>query len=107
MRIYYKMKSWAKGITNKVSGRTTRGSSRYASSRAGSDMSTDPPTDAKPSSSLATQRVLLTVTHLPLRDVIENNICNKLKSRNFVHTPVLDEVFLYEIGMATELDTIF
>jgi hypothetical protein len=46
-------------------------------------------------------------THLALRDAREKNIYNKLNSRSFVHTPVLDEVFLYEIGMATKLDTIF
>jgi len=90
-----------------VSGRTTRSSSRYASSRVGSDMSTDPPADAQQSSSSATQRVLLTVTHLSLRDAREKNIYNKLKSRKFVHTLVLEYVFLCEIGMATELDTIF
>ena len=28
-------------------------------------------------------------------------------SRSFIHTPVLDEVFLCETGIATELDTIF
>jgi len=101
------MKSWAKGITNKVSGRTTRSSSRYASSRAGSNMSTNPPTDAPPSSSSAAQRVLFTVTHLALGEAREKNTYNKLKSRNFIHTSVLDEVFLCETGMATELDTIF
>jgi len=102
------MKIWAKGIANKVSGRTTRSSSRYASSRAGSDMSTDPPVDPQPpSSSAAPQRVLLTTTHLALRDVREKSIYNILKSRNFVHTPVLDDVFLCETGMATELDSIF
>jgi hypothetical protein len=87
------MKSWAKGIAKKVSGRTTRSSSRYASSRAGSNMSTDPPVDAQPSSSSVAQRVLLMATHLALRDAREKNTYNKLKSRNFVHTPVLDEVF--------------
>jgi hypothetical protein len=101
------MKRWAKGIANKVLGWTTRSSSQYASSRASSDMSTNPPADAQPSSSSAAQRVLLTVTNLALRDAREKNIYNKLKSRNFVHTPVLDDVFLCETGMATELDTIF
>jgi len=101
------MKSWAKSIVNKVSRRTTRSSSQYASSRVGSDMSTDPPADAQPSSSSIAQRVLLTVTHLALRDAREKNIYNNLKSKNFVHTPVLDEVFLCETGIATELDTIF
>jgi len=38
-----------------------------------------------------------------MRDAREKNTYNKLKSRNFVHTPVLDEVFLCETGMATEL----
>jgi hypothetical protein len=70
-------------------------------------MSTDPPPHAQPSSSSAAQRVLLTVTHLALRDAREMNTYDKLKSRNFVHTLVLDEVFLRETGMATKLDTIF
>jgi len=90
------MKSWAKGITNKVSARTTRSSSQYASSRAGSDMCTDPPADPQPPSSSAAQRVLLTGTHLALKHAREKNIYNKLKSRNFIHTPVLDDVFLDE-----------
>jgi len=47
------------------------------------------------------------VTYLALRDSREKSIYNKLKNRNFVHTPVLDEVFLYETGVATEIDTIF
>jgi len=98
------MKISAKGITNKVLGRTTRSSSRYASSRAGSDMSTDPPTDPQPPSSLAApQRVLLTATHLALKDAGEKNIYNKLKSRNFVHTSVLDDVFLCETGWQLNL----
>jgi len=102
------MKSWVKGIANKVTGMTTRCSSRYASSRADSDMSTDPPTIPQPGfSSAAPQRVLLIATHLSLRDLRQKNIYNKLKNKSFVHTLVLDEVFLYEIGMATELDTIF
>jgi len=46
-------------------------------------------------------------THLALRDLREKNIYNKLKNRSFIHTLVLDEVFLYETGMAIELDTIF
>lgn len=102
------MKSWAKGITNKVTGKTTRSSSRYAISRASSDMSNDPPVDHQPmSSSAAPQRVLLTATHLALRDAREKSVYNKLKNRSFIHTLVLDEVFLCEVGMATELDTIF
>jgi hypothetical protein len=101
------MKSWAKGITNKVMGRTTRSSSRYDSSRARSDMSIDPPAVQPASSSAAPQRILLTTTHLALRDLREKNIYNKLKNRNFIHTLVLDEVFLCKTGMATELDTIF
>jgi len=102
------MKSWAKGIANKVSGRTIMSSSRYASSRAGSNMNTDPPIDPQPpSSSAAPQRVLLTATHLSLKDAREKNIYNKLKRRSFVHTPVLDDVFLGETGMETEFDTIF
>jgi hypothetical protein len=56
-------------------------------------MSTDPPTIPQPaSSSTAPQRVLLTTTHLALRDSREKSIHNKLKNRNFVHTLVLDEV---------------
>ena len=71
-------------------------------------MSTDPPADPRPpSSSAAPQRVLLMATHLALRDAREKNIYNKLKSRSFVHTPVLDNVFLGETGMATEFNTIF
>jgi len=101
------MKSCAKGIANKVSRRTTRSSSWYTSSRADSDMSIDPPADAQPSSSSAAQWVLLTANHLALRDAREKNTYNKLRSRNFVHTPVFDEVFLYDTGMATELHTIF
>jgi len=46
------------------------------------------------------------ITHLALRDLREKNIYNKLKNRSFVHTPVLDEVFLYETRMTTELDII-
>ena len=101
------MKSWAKGIANKVLRRTMRSSSCYASSRAGSNMSTDPPADSQPPSSSTAQRILLMATHLALKDAREKNTYNKLKSRNFVHTSVLDDVFLCEIGMATELDTIF
>jgi hypothetical protein len=71
-------------------------------------MSTDPPADPPPPSSSSTaQRVHLTATHLALRDAIEKNIYNKLKNRSFVHTPVLDDVFLGETGMATKFDTIF
>jgi len=73
------MKSWAKGITNNVSGRTTRSSSRYASSRASSDMSTDPLGDSQPPSSSAAQRILLTATHLALKDAREKNIYNKIE----------------------------
>ena len=103
-----KIKSWANGIAHKVTRRTTRSSSRYASSRASSDMSTDPPVDHQPaSSSAAPQRVLLTATHLALRDLREKSVYNNLKNRSFIHTPVLDEVFLCKTGMATELDTIF
>jgi hypothetical protein len=102
------MKSWAKGITNKVVGRTTRSSSQYALARASSHMSTDPPADPQPpSSSTAPQRVLLMETHLALKDAREKNIYNKLKSRRFVHTLVFDDVFLSETGMATKFDTIF
>ena len=71
-------------------------------------MSTDPPAVPEPaSSSAAPKRILLTASHLALRDSREKSIHNKLKNRNFVHTPVLNEVFLCEAGMATELDTIF
>jgi len=71
-------------------------------------MSSDPPTEPQPPSSFAApQRVLLTATHLALWDAREMNIYNKLKSMSFIHTPVLDYVFLRETGMATELDTIF
>jgi hypothetical protein len=71
-------------------------------------MSTNPPADPQPPSSSATpQRVLLTATHLVLKDAREKNIYNKLKSRSFVHTQVLDDVFLGETDMATEFDTIF
>ena len=71
-------------------------------------MSIDAPVDSQPpSSSAGPQRVLLTTTHLALRDSREMNIYNKLKNRSFVHTPVLDDVFLDETGTATEFDTIF
>jgi len=71
-------------------------------------MSTDPLAVPQPaSSSAAPKRILLTTSHLALRDSRENNIYNKLKNRSFVHTPVLDEVFLCEAGMAIEHDTIF
>ena len=70
-------------------------------------MSTDPPAIPQPaSSSAAPHRVLLTATHLARRDSREKSIYNKLKNRNFVNTPVLDEVLLYKTGMATKLDTI-
>jgi hypothetical protein len=93
---------------NKVMGRTTRSSSHYASLRAGSNMSTNPPAVPQPPSSSTTpQRVLLTATHLALRDLREKNIYNKLKSRSFIHTLVFDEVFHYGTGMATKLNTIF
>ena len=46
-------------------------------------------------------------SHLALRNSREKSVYNKLKNRSFTHTPILDEVFLYEAGMATELDTIF
>jgi hypothetical protein len=89
-------------------GRTTRSSARYASSRASSNMSTDPLAVPQPASSSTTpQRVLLTTTHLALRDLREKNIYNNLENTSFVHTLVLDEVLLYEIGMATKLNTIF
>jgi hypothetical protein len=99
------MKSRAKGIANKVTGRTTRSSSRYTSSWASSDMSTDLPADPRPpSSSVAPQRVLLTATHLALRDARSKNIYNKLKDRSFIHTPVLDKVFLCKTGTTDELE---
>ena len=41
-------------------------------------------------------------THLAFRDLREKNIYSKLKNRSFVHTPIVDEVFLYEIGMTDE-----
>jgi hypothetical protein len=54
-----------------------------------------------------TSKVLLTATHLAFKDARETNIYNDLKSRNFIHTLVLDDVFVCETGMATELDSIF
>jgi hypothetical protein len=53
------------------------------------------------------QRILLTATHLAFKDAREKNIYHKMKSGSFVHTPVLDDVFLGETCMKTKFDTIF
>jgi hypothetical protein len=85
------------------SGHTTR-----STSRAGSDMSIDPPTAPLPASSLALPpKILLKSSQLVLKDDQEKALYKKLKNKVFTHTPVLDHGFLKEAGMDFELDIIF
>jgi hypothetical protein len=97
-----------KGATKEMflgssSSRTTR-----SASRAGSDMSTDPPTaPTSASSSVLPPKNLLKSSQLVLKDDWEKALYKKLENRVFTHTLVLDHSLLKEACMDFELDIIF
>jgi hypothetical protein len=100
------LKKLAKGAVGTIKNIRTRSSTR-ASSRAGSDMSVDPPTTPAPSSSSSpSPKILLKPNQLGLRDSREKDVY-KIKDKEFTHTPAFDLALLQEAGMCTEFDTIF
>lgn len=101
--MFRKVTNAAKGALKSVG---TRHSSRLSSRQ--SDMSVDPPTEHAPSSSSGTVRkVLLKTSDLGLKTQREKDVFQKLKNRNFIHTPAIDPTLLQETGMDTEFDLIF
>jgi hypothetical protein len=97
----------AKGVVGVIKNIRTRSSTR-ASSRAGSNMSIDPPTPHAPaSSSSPTPKILLKPNQLGLRDSREKDVYKKIKDKEFTHTPTFDLALLQEASMSTKFDTIF
>jgi hypothetical protein len=101
------LKKLAKGAMGTIKNIRTRSSTR-ASSRAGSDMSVDPPTPPAPaSSSSLAPKILLKLNQLGLRDSRERDVYKKIKDKEFTHTPAFNLALLQEAGMSTEFYTIF
>jgi len=114
VRNFCRIKSWAKGFTNKVTGRSTRSSSWYASSRVGFNMSIDPPVIPQSDRPLVSIFFRCTPEDSPhgispcLERLSRKEYLQQAQEQEIhTHTLVLDEVFLCEAGMASGLDTIF
>jgi hypothetical protein len=101
------LKKLAKGAVGAIKNIRTRSSTR-ASSRAGSNMSVDPPTTPAPvSSSSPAPKILLEPNQLGLCDSREKDVYKKIKDKEFTHTHAFDLALLQEAGMSSEFDTIF
>jgi hypothetical protein len=97
-----------KGATKEMFSGSSSGCTTRSASRAGSDMSIDPPAAPTPASSSALPpKILLKSIQLVLKDDREKASYKKLKNKVFTHTPVLDHGLLKEAGMDFELDIIF
>jgi hypothetical protein len=95
-----KLKNAAKNIASKLSFRSTRSrtSSQAASSQGDSEMEIDPPSPAMYGTSSHHREpkayVLTRDSHLKLQNSQERAIYDALKSKEFSHTPLFDELLL-------------